>query len=174
MASYNLSFGGDFIELEKNQENNHEISKEKHSKEIYFIVLYERKQIEKNINDFTFVKNHYKIDNIYTNILKKNQSQYFYQKVFKVILEEDDIKKENNFDISFEIGGYTYTIAFNIDDKSFYYDIIVTKIIKLLSIFPKKEIDQSFLNYYQKLELFISALKQNKEEGKIDNLYEIR
>ena len=63
-------------------------------------------------------------------------------------------------------------ISFYIENRMFYFDIELIKEIKDLSLFPKIPIDQKFLNYYQKIEVFIEALKQSKEEKKIDTLYE--
>ena len=63
-------------------------------------------------------------------------------------------------------------ISFYADNRMFYYDIDLTKEIKYFSLFPRKSVDQNFLNYFQKLEVFLEALKQNKEEEKIERLYE--
>ena len=140
-------------------------------KEIYFITIYQRQQKEKEEKDFIFNKNYYNIRSIYTRKELIQNQQYLYAKVFKLFWDPDN-NKDNIFNISFDIGGYTYTISFNVDDRSFYFDIELTKVIKLLSLFTKKKVEQNSLNYYQKLGLFIEALKQNKEEEKIDNLYE--
>jgi len=43
---------------------------------------------------------------------------------------------------------------------------------KFLKKIAKEIIDQKILNYYKKIELFAEALKQNKEQEKIDILYE--
>ena len=142
-------------------------------KEIYFIVLYKRKEIEKP-NDSFFKNNNYNIKNIYSkNDFSQNEGLYFYKKVFKLFIKFDNSSKKNKINMSFVIGGKTYTISFNIDEKSsFYYDIILTKEYNLLPILSKSNEDQNIINYFQKLEIFIAALKENKEEEKIDNLYE--
>ena len=139
-------------------------------KEIYFIVLYKRKEKEK-LNDFCFSKNNYKIINIY-NRCQLEEDLYFYKKVFKLFIKFDNISKENKVTMSFIIGGKTYTISFNVDEKSFYYDIQITKEYNFLPILSKSVENQNILNYYQKLEIFIGALKENNEESKIDSLYE--
>ena len=154
------------IEAKKNETNN-----KGKIKEIYFITIYQRQQKEKEEKDFIFNKNYYNIRCIYTRKELIQNQQYLYAKVFKLFWDPDN-NKDNIFNISFDIGGYTYTISFNVDDRSFYFDIELTKVIKLLSLFTKKKVEQNSLNYYQKLGLFIEALKQNKEEEKIDNLYE--
>ena len=43
---------------------------------------------------------------------------------------------------------------------------------KFLKKIAKEIIDQKILNYYKKIELFAEALNQNKEQEKIDILYE--
>ena len=72
-------------------------------KEIYFIVLYKRKEKEK-LNDFCFSKNNYKIINIY-NRCQLEEDLYFYKKVFKLFIKFDNISKENKVTMSFIIGG---------------------------------------------------------------------
>ena len=120
---------------------------------------------------FFFDTNNDNIKNIYNKYeLNQKEGLYFYQKVFKLFIKSDEILKEKKVNLSFEIGLKFYTISLNIDDKSFYYDIKLTKEYKYLPI-PKSNEDQNNLNYYQKLEIFIAALKENKEEEKIDNLY---
>ena len=141
-------------------------------KEIYFIVLYKRKEIEKQ-NDSFFKNNNCDIQNIYNkNDFSQNEGLYFYKKVFKLFIKLDNNPKKNKINMSFVIGGKTYTISFIIDEKSFYYDIILTKEYNFLPILTKSNEDQNIINYFQKLEIFIAALKENKEEEKIDNLYE--
>ena len=140
-------------------------------KEIYFIVLYKRKEKEMK-NDFFFSENNYSIINIYEKFeLNQKEGLYFYQKVFKLCIESDKIIKEKKINISFKIGGKTYTISLKVDDKLFYYDIILTKEYNLLPKLSRSNEDQNILNYFQKLEIFIAALKENKEETKIDILY---
>jgi len=199
-------------------EKNKVISKNEKSKNIYFIILYRRKEKE-NEKDFIFTKYETEPKKIYCKEIEGENGTFLYEKVFKlekklkmedcnkknaekgnegtkkkeVKKEEgkkkgeenkkDNKKKENKnkgekiqedeIEIQFQIGDKdNYIIKFNVDEKTFYYDIGLKKGNKFLTIIAKETIDQSFLNYYQKLELFISALKQNKEEGKIDNLYE--
>ena len=103
-------------------------------KEIYFIVLYKRKEIEKQ-NDSFFKNNNCDIQNIYNkNDFSQNEGLYFYKKVFKLFIKLDNNPKKNKINMSFVIGGKTYTISFIIDEKSFYYDIILTKEYNFLPI----------------------------------------
>ena len=158
-------------DLNSNNKKSEESSKKEKAKEIYFIVLYKKKAIEKK-NDFIFSKNEFKIENIYNKWKEEKRDQLIYQKVFKLYNNVDKMGKKKEIKIEFEIGSHKYAISFNVENRIFYYDIELTEEIKYLSLFAKKTVDQNFLNYFQKLEVFSEALKKNKEEDKIDKLYE--
>ena len=63
-------------------------------------------------------------------------------------------------------------ISFQIEKRMFYFDVKLKREIKDLNLMEKNLVEQKFLNYFQKLEFFLEALRQNKEEDKIDRLYE--
>ena len=90
--------------------------------------------------------------------------------------KEHKSKEDKNVDeieIQFQIGEKdNYIIKFNVEDKLFYFDIDLKKGNKFLTNIAKEIIEQNIINYFQKLEIFISALKENKEEAKIDTLYD--
>ena len=79
---------------------------------------------------------------------------------------KDEKSKGEEIEIQFEIGKDNYIITFNVEDKIFYFDIELKKGNKYLTNIAKEIIDQNFLNYFQKVELFLEALKENKEEKK--------
>ena len=162
------------------------------SKEIYFIILYTRKEKEGE-KDFIFTKNVSKLKNVYTKEIegKGENKIYLYEKVIKFIKEaknekknkkeEDNIigKETNNdeknvekIEIQFEIVNDIYIISFNIEDNYFYYDFELTKGNKSLANNAKDITDQNTLDYYKKFEIFLEALNKNKKEEKIDILYE--
>ena len=86
---------------------------------------------------------------------------------------KDDKKNDDEIEIQFQIGDKdNYITSFNAEEKSFYFDIELKKGNKYLKNIAKEVIEHNILNYYQKLEIFIVALKENKEEAKIDSLYE--
>ena len=162
-------------------------------KEIYFSILYQMKEKEK---DFIFTKYESKPQEIYSKDIIGQNGIYLYEKVFKMkkkIKKEEkkkgednkkkeDIKKEDKkkedknkleeIEIQFEIGKDNYIITFNDENQIFYFDIELKKGNKYLKNIAKDNIDQNMLDYFQKLELFLAALKNNKEEEKIENLYE--
>ena len=149
-------------ELSLNQQKN------KNIKEIYFIIISKGKTEKQN--NYIFSNVDYKIENIYSEVCK--QDLFVYKKVFKLIINEYDRTNQKEINIIFESGAYKYFILFSIDERMFYYDIEVTKEINFLSMFPKTKQDQNILDNFQKLELFLAALKMNKELEKIENLFE--
>ena len=76
-----------------------EFSKKEKIKDIYFIVLYEKRTIEKP-NDFIFTKNEYQAENICTKMINKKPDLFIYQKVFKLNIngEKNENKKEINLE----------------------------------------------------------------------------
>ena len=74
------------------------------TKDIYFIIIYQRKQKEKS-SEFLFSKSNITPKNIYTNEIKEENGIYFYYKVFKF---KDKIQDESHND------PHNYTIEFDI------------------------------------------------------------
>ena len=153
------------------------LKKRENKDPIYFIILYQRNEKE-NINDLVFNKYDTEPPKImYTKEIIDNNGIYHYEKILKIehkprFKAKKDSREKIETEIEFEIGKDIYMINLMIDDKSFYYNIILKKGIKLSKFITKENIEQNSLNYFQKLEIFIAALKQNKEEEKIDCLYQ--
>jgi len=189
-------------------QNSKELSKKENTnnvktKEIFFMICYRREEEESDQN-FVFTKCDKKPENIFTKVKIENGKNdlYFYQKVFKLIIQqrkkeeikkegdsikkdeinkkkedkkkEDKAKKEEEIEIQFEIGKDNYIISFNVNDNFFYYDIELKKGNKYLTNIAKEVIDQNLLNYYEKFVIFLEALNkiEKKEKGRIDILYE--
>ena len=95
---------------------------------------------------------------------KEEKKKESHSKEEKIITEE--------IEIQFEIDNDNYIITFTAKDKNFYFDIDLKKGNKYLIYIEKQKIDQSIIDYIQKLDLFLTALKENKEEDKIIILYE--
>jgi hypothetical protein len=140
----------------------------KKNEEMFFLILYRRKEKEME-NDFVFKKGDITPKNIYTKeIEEKGQKKtYLYEKVFK---NEGKPSNEEN-EIQFELDKDIYIISFSFKDQSFIYDIELKKLNNFENKIAKEIIDQNFLDYYQKFELFLEALNKNKEEEKINILY---
>ena len=150
--------------------------KRKTEKEIFFIILYQRKQKESK-NDLVFSK---KSDIIPINILiheneegKEDKKSYFYKKVFKFKnIQDTSSKKTIKYNLDFNIGKDNYIVSFENKDNSFIYDVELKKGNKFLQNIAKENINQKVIEYYDKLDIFLETLKKNKEEDKIDRLFE--
>ncbi len=202
-------------------QSKNEIIKDEKSNEIYFQILYRRKEKEK---EFKFTKYEIEPSVFFVNEIKAENGTYLYEKVFKFKRKakkkeeskkhadpkkkedqksktkdtkkegekkkkEDDAKKtedkkkdpkkkekkkddkEDEIEIQFEIGKDSYIITFNADDKIFCFDVELKKGNKYLKNIAKENIDQNFLNYFQKVEIYLNSLKQKKEEEKVETLY---
>ena len=142
------------------------------SKDIYFILLYQRRQNEKP-DELIFAKSNNIPLNIYTNEIKVENGGYFYSKVFKFKnqIQDEDSNNPINYNLEFDIGSDNYKISFNVSQNSFVYDVELKKRRKILKNISEENIDQNSKDYFSKLNLFIEALKKNNEEFKIDKLY---
>ena len=135
------------------------------SKDIYFLLLYPRKEQEK-LEEFAFSEKNINPQNVYTNEIKYEDGSYFYQKVFKFN------GKEKKYNPEFEIGKDNYIISFEVKENSFVYDVELKKGNKILKNISKANIDQKIIDYHKKLDIFLEALKShNEEESKRDALY---
>jgi hypothetical protein len=77
--------------------------------------------------------------------------------------------------LSFFIGKddiYKYIISFNLKEKTFIYDVVLKKGHKYLDNIAQTSIKQDIMDYQDKLDLFIEALKENKEENKMKELFQ--
>ena len=145
---------------------------EGNTKEIYFIILYQRRQREKK-DALVFSKSNVMPINIYINEEKRENGAYFYNKVFKFnhkILDENS-NNPINYNIEFDIEEDRYKVLFNAKEYSFIYDVELKKRRKILKNITEEDIEQNNKDYLCKLDLFIQALKKNNEEDKIDKLY---
>ena len=156
------------IKIVQIKEEEHKIEKED-LKEKYFIIIYSRDQKEKP-KEMTFSEECKIIPDIILNKETKiKDDKYIYKKVFKF----NNIEHKKNVEFSFFLGkdNYRYFISFEIEDKTFIYDVSLKKRDKYLDKIPKFNITQKPMKYQHKFYLFIEALKENKEENKIKKLY---
>jgi len=152
--------------------NDKSIAKEN---EVYFIVL---RPSEEKI-DFTKVK--FKSDIIPKIIHNKNNKSnlkgsesYLEEIVFKFIKKNKGKKatSSNNTVLKYIEGDDEYVISFSAKNSSFVYETELKKGNKYLDNIVKENIDQSIVPFYNKLDIFIEALKENKESNNIEKLYE--
>ena len=136
-------------------------------KEVYFIIYYQRKQKE-NPKEIAFSESCDSIPQaILTKEIKTSSNKYAYKKVYKY-------KNKGGKELIFFFGEEEdkYIISFDVKDKTFIYDVKLEKGHKFLDNIPKENINQNIMKYQDKLDLFLEALKQNKEEKKNELLYQ--
>ena len=153
--------------LNKKEKSSHKKKekKEGEAKDIYFTIIYPRKEQEKP-EEFAFSEKSINPDNIYRKETKNENGTYYYQKVFKFN------GKEKKYSPEFEIGKDNYIITFEVKENSFVYDVELKMGNKILKNIAKKNIDQKIIDYHQKLDIFLEALKKNnEEENKRETLY---
>lgn len=137
-------------------------------KELYFIIFYLRIK-EENPSDFVFSKDNDILPNIIFNKeITISDNRFVYRKVFKL----KNIGLKNNAKIIFFIGKEDkYIINFEIKEKYFIYDVDLKVGHKILPNIALGDIDQQKMEYHDKLDIFLEALKQNNEENKTRELY---
>ena len=139
------------------------------SKLFYFFVYYPRTQKEtENDIDFVVPKEVEQRPECIYSVETYSNGIHYYKKIYKVNKAETKGKKANYYE--FEIGEEKYIISFNSKDFVFIYDVNLEFGKKIIQI--RRNIDQTNIEYHEKLEYFIEALKSNREEEKIDKLYE--
>ena len=138
---------------------------------LYFFISYPSKDKEKADDIyFTEPKDENQIPKcIYMDEIYDNRV-YYYKKIFMINKSAGKGKFSNKFIFEFELGRDNYEISFDSKEASFIYDVKLEKHKRILR-FPITNINQNTIEYYDKMHIFINALKENNEENKIDLLY---
>ena len=139
-------------------------------KEVYFIIYYQRKKKE-DPKELVFSEDCKSIPKaILTKEVKTSTNKYSYKKVYKYLYKGG--KKGVELIFFFGQEEDKYIITFDVKDNIFIYDVELNKGHKFLDNIPKENIDQKIMKYQDKLDLFLEALKQNKEEKQNELLYQ--
>ena len=145
-------------------------------KYLYFFIYYPRAQKEIS-SDIEFVVPDKKTEwpeciyykESYDGNDKDQKKFYNYKKIYKIAksskTEEDSIK----YHFEFEIGDDRYVISFEAGKNIFVYDIKLEVGKRIIPI--RRQINQNIIEYNEKIEDFIEALEENRENDKIDILY---
>ena len=138
-------------------------------KEIYFMIFYPRNQKE-NQSDFQFSKDCDVSPKIILNKEEKtDNNKYTYKKVFKF----KNIGGNKKIKLIFFIGEEDkYIIKFDIKNNIFIYDVDLKKGHKFLDFIAKEDMKQNLMEYPDKLDIFLDALKESKGEDKTKELYQ--
>ena len=145
-----------------------QIQRNDEEKEIYFMVLApkEKEEIEKeNLKKIKF-KSENKPRIIYEKEIKIENESYLKHKVFKL-----NIKNEKKIEIEYSIEDDIYNISFTLEENIFIYDVKLTKKDRYIDNILEENIDQNKIPYYNKLQIFLDALKENNETNKNEQLY---
>ena len=136
---------------------------------LYFFILYDRPE-KVSDSDISFVVPEKKSEMpecLYT-YEKYDDKKYKYNKIYKVDKSLGKGEKKNEYYFEFIIKEEKYRISFDSKGNTFVYDIRLVFGKKILEIV--RNISQN-KEYIKKTEIFIEALKENKEETLIDTLY---
>lgn len=138
-------------------------------KEIYFMIFYPRNQKE-NQKDFYFSKDCNISPKIILNKeIKTYNNKYRYKKVFKF----KNIGGKEQIELIFFIGEEDkYIIKLEIKGNIFIYDVDLKKGHKYLDNIAKEDMKQNLMEYPDKLDIFLDALKESKGEDKTKELYQ--
>ena len=137
---------------------------------VYFFVYYQVTKKEDS-DDIIFVvpeNKDQKPQCIYKDEIFDNRT-YYYKKIFKADKSSAKGKKASNFYFEFEIGDYKYYITFDSKGSSFIYDVFLEVGKRRIPI--RRKVNQSIIEYTEKLDIFEEALKKNGEENLIDDLF---
>ena len=136
---------------------------------LYFFISYPRNKQE-NSSDINFKTTDDKkkpecitLEEIYEN------GMYYYKKIFMINKAKSKGKKPVNYHFEFIIGEDKYIISFENKDNTFIYDVVLEVGKKIIDI--RTKIDQTKIEYNDKMELFIEALEKKGDKSKIDDLY---
>ena len=137
-----------------------EIKDDEETKVIYFIVFEPKENEEntKNKDKEPIYKSAYIPKLISTKTIDIKNESYIKHKVFKL-----NIKDEKEIKIEYEINNDIYEIIFTVKENYFLYDVKLLKRDKYITILPPQEIKQNIIPYYNKLQIFKEALKENNE-----------
>jgi len=155
-------------------------------KEIYFIILRpseEKVNLDKKFSSEIAPQRIYTSNekekgsslehNVFKLNIKKNEKKEKDKKVKdKKEEKEKKEKKSKEYKLEYIEGEDAYDIVFTVKENTFIYDTELKKGNKWLDNIVKEDINQKIIPLYNKLDLFLEALKANNEIDKIEKLYD--
>ena len=133
---------------------------------LYFFIAYPRFQ-EENPNNIYFRNPRKKEDNpeLYYSDHEKINKTYHYKKIFKA-----KIHKSSKYEFSFLIGDDKYEITFDSGGDKFIYDVSLEYGLKIINV--RRKIPQNKIEYKDKMEFFIKAIKEKEDEKTIEKKFD--
>lgn len=133
-------------------------------KDIYFIIL--RPSEEKvNFGDLKFISE-ISPQIIYDKNIEKGKGSFIEHNIFKLDIKKKENdkdqtkKKKSDYKLEYVIGEDSYEILFSVKENTFIYETELKKGNKFIDNIVKEDIDQNFIPLYDKLDIFIEALKK--------------
>ena len=151
------------------------IESKSEEKEIYFILLTEKEEERDKIEntELNFISKIVPETPILVKEIKLENKTILEAKVFKFNVDNEDKEEDGEKEkIEYIIGDDIYTISFNTNKNSFIFDIALDKRDQYINVIGPTKIEQDRIPLYNKVELFLEALKSQKQENKIEKLYE--
>ena len=178
MESFDLTNTNEFI---KSNEKISDLTKEDEEHNIYFITLIPKEIEGENKNEVSLDKLNFITDVepviIYEKKISKEDGSVLIHRIlkFKMKKEEIDLEKKgekNSYTFKYIIENDVYTISFDAKKKHFIYDINLIKEDYYFKDIVPLNISQDIIPHYNKLEIFLEALKKNNELNKLEQLYD--
>ena len=158
-----------------------DLTKEDEEHNIYFITLIPKEIECENKNEVSLDKLNFITDvepvTIYEKKISKEDGSVLIHRIlkFKMKKEEIDLEKKgekNSYTFKYIIENDVYTISFDAKKKHFIYDINLIKEDYYFKDIVPLNISQDIIPHYNKLEIFLEALKKNNELNKLEQLYD--
>ena len=124
----------------------------------YFFIFFPRNQEEKE-GDIHFTeptKKNEKPEVYYSEYENKNK-KYYYKKILKI-----QKPSKSNYKCAFELKDDKYEISFDSKGKTFIYDVTLEYGLKIITV--RKGIKQNKIEYKDKMDFFIKALKEKEKD----------
>ena len=163
------------------------MSSNEKEQEIYFIILIPS---EEKLSIDPIFTSEIAPRRIYQKRIEKGKGSFLEHNVFELIKKKSskDEKSQNEkeekkgkskkekdkkkYIITYTEGEDAYDIIFSVKDNSFIFDAELKKGNKWLDNIIKDDIDQTIIPLYEKLDIFLEALKQKNESNKIQKLFD--
>ena len=134
---------------------------------IYFFVYYPRTQVEESSDIVLTTADNQKerpewVFSLPTFDNDKDKKYIYYKKIFKIKKSKEKEKKGNQYYFEFSVGDDKYAISFEGKGKTFVYEVILKVGKRILTI--QRKIEQTFIEYNEKISCFVDALEKYEEE----------
>ena len=139
---------------------------------LYFFTYYwsEQKETSQN-NNFVVPEDENEEPSCIISEDSYENQKFYYKKIFKVEkpIPTGKKSKSKNYYFEFEIEENKYIVSFDAKGKHFIFDVNLEVGKRIINIYRK--IDQSQIDYDEKIDIFIEALKKDRSEDLINDFF---